>query len=207
MALDLRMLALNHSSRPSCNPGSENYGQTSTVIETDDSAHLYANRLVAAMKEAGIGIADLARAMGISYQAVRKVVLGGQFGMENNAAAAKLLGVSSDWLATGRGKAKPAGVAPVSQAEPLLDKYGQTLVDLEAIPPGRRHRILDEITDEADRAREAAAHLGAWPAASEQDHAAPTLPPLDPDATAARLRADDQRQDELARRKRGDRLK
>lgn len=207
MALDLRMQTLNHSSRPLCNPGSQNYGQTSTVIEADDSWDLYSYRLEAAMKQAGIGTADLARAMGISYQAVRKVILGGQFGTENNAAAAKLLGVSSDWLATGKGEAKPAGVAPASNAEPLLDKYGQTLIDLEAIPPGRRHRILDEITDEADRAREAAAHLGGWPAASEQDPA-PARAPLDPDATAARLLAEDQRLDELARRKRaGGRLK
>lgn len=151
------------------------------------------------MKEAGIGTADLARAMGISYQAVRKVVLGGQFGMENNAAAAKLLGVSSDWLATGKGQARPAGVAPISEAEPLLDKYGQTLIDLEAIPPGRRHRILDEITDEADRAREAAAHLGTWPASGDPAAAAD---PLDPDATAARLIAEGQRLDQIARRKR-----
>lgn len=112
------------------------------------------------------------------------------------------------WLATGVGDHRPAADSPLLlEKETLFDKYRQTLVDLEAIPPARRHRILDEITDEADRAREAAAHLGAWPAAGEQDPA-PARAPLDPDATAARLLAEDQRLNEAARRKRaGGKLK
>lgn len=50
-----------------------------------------------------VDISALAQALKISYQAVRKVLRGGRFGMKNNAAAAMLLGVNSDWLATGKG--------------------------------------------------------------------------------------------------------
>jgi hypothetical protein len=40
------------------------------------------------------------------------------------------------------------------------ERYAQVLLDLDAIPPSRRARILDEISDAADQAREAAEHLG-----------------------------------------------
>lgn len=66
------------------------------------------------MKSAGVSTTELARSLGVSYQAVRKVLLGGQFGTDNNAAAARRLGVHSDWLATGRGQR----VAPPVAAEP-----------------------------------------------------------------------------------------
>lgn len=55
------------------------------------------------MKAAEVSTTALAKALGVSYQAVRKVLLGGQFGTDNNAAAARVLKVSSDWLATGKG--------------------------------------------------------------------------------------------------------
>lgn len=55
------------------------------------------------MKAAEVSTTALAKALGVSYQAVRKVLLGGQFGTDNNAAAARVLNVSSDWLATGKG--------------------------------------------------------------------------------------------------------
>lgn len=101
-------------------------------------------------------------------------------------------------------------LAPVDD-EPLLVKYGQVLADLEAIPVPWRNRLLDRISDEADLAREAAAHHGTLQAIPHHGNPqlvepAPTGA-LDPDATAAKLQADDQRLDELARRKRGERLK
>lgn len=55
------------------------------------------------MADAQKSIADVAAAVGISYQAVRKAVKGesNAFTAENNAKAARFLGVRPNWLATG----------------------------------------------------------------------------------------------------------
>lgn len=74
----------------------------------------YGDRLQQAMSAAGMSTSELARRMGLSYQAVKKVLNGGSFNTENNSAAAKVLGVHSDWLATGKGER----VAPPIVAEP-----------------------------------------------------------------------------------------
>lgn len=65
----------------------------------------YADRLRQAMAEAGMSIADLARALGVTYQAVSKVVKGATHSLTaaNNAKAARLLRVNPEWLATGEG--------------------------------------------------------------------------------------------------------
>ena len=65
----------------------------------------YKDRLHAAMKARSCGTQELADAMGISYQAVRKVLLGmsAAFSAPNNAKAAEYLHVQSDWLAAGIG--------------------------------------------------------------------------------------------------------
>lgn len=74
----------------------------------------YGERLADAMKAKKITTTELAREMGISYQAVKKVLNGGAFGKDNNILAAKVLGVYSDWLATGKGRR----VAPPVTGEP-----------------------------------------------------------------------------------------
>jgi transcriptional regulator with XRE-family HTH domain len=147
---------------------------------------------------------QLAEFAGLGQSDISKIERGDSQQTAKIAQLARALRCDPLWLATGDGDPRPVATALPQSQETLLEKYGRTLVDLEAIPPGRRHRILDEITDEADRAREAAAHLGAWPEATP----APTSAPLDPDATAARLIAEGQRLDEIARHKRtGRRLK
>jgi hypothetical protein len=50
---------------------------------------------------------------------------------------------------------------PPEEMPSPADKYAQVLRDLEDIPPPRRHRLLDEIQEAADQAREAAAYLSA----------------------------------------------
>ena len=64
----------------------------------------YSERLKQAMDTAGVDTTALAKDIGVSYQAVRKALTGGRFGAANNAKAAKRLGVTSDWLATGKGQ-------------------------------------------------------------------------------------------------------
>lgn len=64
----------------------------------------YQHRLAQAMREARKSARDLAQALGISPQAVHRVVKGDSksFNAENNVKAAQLLGVSASWLATGK---------------------------------------------------------------------------------------------------------
>lgn len=66
----------------------------------------YRDRLAAAMKAASISASQLAEGLSTSYQAVKKVIDGksSAFNAANNAIAARMLGVSSDWLALGEGK-------------------------------------------------------------------------------------------------------
>ena len=63
----------------------------------------YADRLKTAMQAAGVSVAQLAAAVGVTYQGVKKVLDGGAFGSGNNAKAAAYLSVGGDWLATGKG--------------------------------------------------------------------------------------------------------
>lgn len=85
----------------------------------------YGERLQDAMTAAGVGITALADHLGVSYQAVKKVLNGGSKSLaaENNAKAAALLGCSGDWLATGEG---PRGgfSAPARKIAELLDRLG-----------------------------------------------------------------------------------
>lgn len=63
----------------------------------------YSDRLKAAMSLRSVNVAQLASAMEISYQAVKKVLDGktSAFGSVNNLMAARYLSVDSDWLAAG----------------------------------------------------------------------------------------------------------
>ena len=74
------------------------------TIKTMDQT--YSERLAAAMKAAKCSTSGLSDALGISYQAVKKVLDGKSASLtaENNAKAAKHLKASSDWLATGEGQ-------------------------------------------------------------------------------------------------------
>lgn len=65
----------------------------------------YKTRLQAAMAEAGVDEHGLAKALGITYQAIYKITRGlsKSLSAANNEAAAAFLGVSSKWLATGKG--------------------------------------------------------------------------------------------------------
>jgi len=66
----------------------------------------YRTRLHTAMHARGVSAQQLATQIGVSYQAVNKVLKGlsTAFSASNNAYAARFLKVSSDWLATGEGE-------------------------------------------------------------------------------------------------------
>ena len=61
----------------------------------------YRDRLLPLMASKGLDTTSLAKALDISYQAVRKVLEGGAFGPTNNRKAARLFGVDPVWLEGG----------------------------------------------------------------------------------------------------------
>lgn len=65
------------------------------------------------MKNAGVSASQLAERLGMSYQAVKKVIDGksSAFNAANNSTASRVLTVSPDWLATGEGPMTRDGVA------------------------------------------------------------------------------------------------
>ena len=78
----------------------------------------YGERLQAAMTHARKTRKDVARALGITAQAVGDVVRGKSraFTAENSAKAAVFLGVSAHWLSTGEGSMEPSGAVLVVPA-------------------------------------------------------------------------------------------
>jgi phage repressor protein C with HTH and peptisase S24 domain len=77
------------------------------------------------MQYSGMTIASLARAMGISYQAVKKVLVGdsASFNAQNNANAAAALKVHSDWLSQGLGDMR----LPAPRVEEPHPEYAGTM--------------------------------------------------------------------------------
>lgn len=75
----------------------------------------YRDRLNWAMKEAHVTAQRLADHMGVSYQAVKKVMDGKTkaFSAANNDVAAAFLGITSRWLATGKGVIKASDIIDV----------------------------------------------------------------------------------------------
>lgn len=92
------MTTLNHSSEANATIVRGFYGMLSTMVE-------YRDRLQQALDESGVLLPALAGGIGATYQAVKKVLDGksGAFSAANNARAAAILGVRSDWLALGEG--------------------------------------------------------------------------------------------------------
>lgn len=74
----------------------------------------YKDRLAQALKDAAISVRMLADRIGVSYQAVKKVIDGksGAFSAANNSKVAKFLSVNSHWLATGEGTKQTGDAAP-----------------------------------------------------------------------------------------------
>lgn len=71
----------------------------------------YSDRLKQALEQAGVSVRQLSADLGISYQAIYSVLNGGSKSLSarNNEEAARRLGVSSRWLASGIGAMKDAG--------------------------------------------------------------------------------------------------
>lgn len=75
----------------------------------------YSDRLILAMQRRGVNVTTLSKAVGLTYQGVKRVVDGQSkaFTAANNELVATYLGVSPGWLATGRGDMEGETVSSV----------------------------------------------------------------------------------------------
>jgi transcriptional regulator with XRE-family HTH domain len=103
----------------------------------------YDERFAALLKERKLTAAEMAARLRISYQAVKKIVDGKSKMMaaDNNAKAAAILGVDSDWLATGEGS-KARSTPQFSQAALRVAAIYDSVT-----PKDRRH--IDAAADAA----------------------------------------------------------
>lgn len=80
----------------------------------------YKDRLAEALRSANASDTQLAKHLGVSIQAIRKVAAGTTIALtaENNSRAARFLKVSPDWLATGEGEMRPSNLWPFDLLRP-----------------------------------------------------------------------------------------
>lgn len=100
----------------------------------------YAERLAHSMSdpENQIGAVELAEALGVTRQAIDKLLKGGsnEMSASNNARAARLLNVDPTWLATGEGTARPA--------EFMVRWHERRLIELyRRLPPDEQDEFAD----------------------------------------------------------------
>ena len=111
---------LNHSSLQQATMVTLESTTLSTMVD-------YASRLDAALKNANSSASQLSAALGVSYQAIKKVLDGKSTALnaENHMRAARFLGVNSFWLATGEeqmlDKAPASPPIPISQYKAAED--------------------------------------------------------------------------------------
>lgn len=104
----------------------------------------YSERLKEAMADAEVDVAGFAKTLGVSYQALRKAINGGRLGMANHLKAAKLLGVNSDWLASGKGPKAAQAAGEGLPGEPSVGRRKGDFV--QAITPAEQD-LLDDLLD------------------------------------------------------------
>ena len=116
----------------------------------------YGQRFALAMRQAGKSTQQIADGLRLSYQAIAKVLAGTtkMLAADNNARAARMLGVDSDWLATGEGAmTRPERVSDLSDddaavlaAYRALDNHSKKFA-LEALSYSPRGLQLAHVYD------------------------------------------------------------
>jgi transcriptional regulator with XRE-family HTH domain len=128
-------------------------GTIATMV--DDERSSYARRLETAMTDAKVSIEHLAKHLGVTPNAIRKLLKGrsGRMNAENNARAAAFLGVTSDWLATGEGE-RATAAAPLRAHVDAADQEADAakldeLREMELIPSLARklYELRQELAD------------------------------------------------------------
>lgn len=106
---------------------------------TGDIGVEFKDRLRKAMEEAGTSAPDLADQIGLTNQAIHKLLDGTskQMTMHNLFAAAHALQVNPQWLATGAGVAK-SGFMPL----PISGKVKELALKIEQLPKEAQEAII-----------------------------------------------------------------
>jgi hypothetical protein len=105
-------------------------------------------------------IAELAQAMNVSYQAVAKVKNGGSFGKDNNIKAARVLAVSSDWLATGKeGPAQPSVQPLRTTPRQAMETLAAVLMSADSVKRRWIEAVIVELAQHPELAGELATRL------------------------------------------------
>jgi transcriptional regulator with XRE-family HTH domain len=98
-----------------------------TLVDMDKQLSTTAERLAAAMKDAGVSQSELARECDVSPAAVHKWLNGSKLNADNLAKASRALGVREDWLRTGKLPREREN----GHAEESLDEVIDLLEDLK----------------------------------------------------------------------------
>ena len=111
--------------------------------------HTYSERLDQALQKSGMSKAELARELGLSYQAISKALSGQTKALSaaNNNQAALALKVHAGWLATGAGL--PSGNG--NELLPLTAKEFKLVQLLRALPQAAQVEAQEHINDLAKR--------------------------------------------------------
>jgi len=137
-------------------------------------------RLASAMKDRGVSVSQLASAVGVSYQAVKKILDGKTATLkgENLLKISAHLTVNAEWLATGKGPKDPAELGNAkgsgamvimdtaalvarSNQEPLEPNFQRTvsetewalLQDFALLPDPEKQTLRQRLAEKADEAR------------------------------------------------------
>lgn len=128
----------------------------------------YSSRFAEAMRQAGKTPHEVAKELEITYQAVQKVLRGTSkmLRADNNVAAARLFGVSSEWLATGKGsrtvaeepakayRRQPDSTPPppgdFTRRAPPSESEWSVLDDLRVLPQVERDKLLADVRNRAE---------------------------------------------------------
>jgi len=117
---------------------------SSGTISTMVTPTPYSERLRLALSERKMSSSALAAALGISAAAVSKVLLGGSktLSVENHVRAARILGISSEWLAEGDGDMVASTPSAIPAQAAMNPEEMELLQIYRGISPAQQESML-----------------------------------------------------------------
>lgn len=143
MAFDLSMRNIEPQFKPECNCSSAHH---STMVSLGE-------RLQSAMDARGVTVSRLAKAVGMSYQGIKKITAGDtqQMSSSNLVAVASFLSVNPEWLRTGLGEREGAALPSAPRA--ISESQWALLEDFEMLPDDEKQALRTTLKAKADHVR------------------------------------------------------